>query len=310
MLMAVFSSSFFYALDENGASQTGRFDSQIANGAANSTESIDNSIVEVGETFDVVFTDPVTNATFGGTYTYIGHDPAFSGFIAQDSSGEFFYFSNDGTIPDGTILNGFVAEDIPVCFLAGTMIACPDGERAVETLAIGDLVLTSDSRAVPVRWVGRQTLSTFFGMPEGRRPVCIAAGALGDNLPVDDLRLTTDHALLIDDVLVQAGALVNGSTIRRIPPSDLGERFVVYHVETENHEVILAEGAPAETFVDNISRRHFDNYAEFAALYGDQAPIVELDQPRAMSARQVPRAIRERLAAIAQELNRVEEAAA
>jgi hypothetical protein len=136
------------------------------------------------------------------------------------------------------------------------------------------------------------------------------AGALGDNLLVRALRLTADHALLIDDVLVHAGDLVNGTTIRRIPPSELGERFVVYHVETENHEVILAEGAPAETFVDNISRWHFDNYAEFEALYGDQSPIMELDQPRAMSARQVPRAIRERLAAIARESDRVEEAAA
>ena len=67
----------------------------------------------------------------------------------------------------------------------------------------------------------------------------------------------------------------------------------------ENHEVVLAEGAPAETFIDNVSRRLFDNYAEYEALYGDETPIVELDQPRAMSARQVPRAIRERLAAVA-----------
>ena len=122
-----------------------------------------------------------------------------------------------------------------VCFLSGTMIACPDGERAVETLDVGDLVLTFDGCAVPVKWIGRQTLSPMFGMPEGRWPVCITAGALGNNLPVRDLRLTADHALLIDNVLVQAGALVNGTTVRRIPPSELGKRFVVYHIETENH---------------------------------------------------------------------------
>jgi len=135
----------------------------------------------------------------------------------------------------------------PLCFLSGTMIACPDGERTVETLGIGDLVLTFDGCAVPVKWIGRQTLSPVFGVPEGREPVCIAAGALGDNLPVRDLRLTSDHALLIDNVLVQAGALVNGTTVRRIPPSELGERFVAYHIEMENHEVVLAEGTPAET---------------------------------------------------------------
>ena len=58
----------------------------------------------------------------------------------------------------------------PLCFLSGTTIACPDGERAVETLDIGDLVLTFDGCAVPVKWIGRQTLSPVFGMPEGRGP--------------------------------------------------------------------------------------------------------------------------------------------
>ena len=89
----------------------------------------------------------------------------------------------------------------------------------------------------------------------------IAAGALGKDLPVRDLRVTADHALLIDGVLVQAGALVNGTSIRRIEPAELGERFIVYHIETENHEIVLAEGAPAETFIDNVSRQRFDNYA-------------------------------------------------
>ena len=63
---------------------------------------------------------------------------------------------------------------------------------------------------------------------------------------------------------------------------------------------MLAEGAPAETFIDNVPRQRFDNYAEFEALYGAAPePMQELPQPRAMSARQVPPAIRERIAAAA-----------
>jgi hypothetical protein len=77
----------------------------------------------------------------------------------------------------------------------------------------------------------------------------------------------------------------------------MGESFTVYHIETETHEIILANGAPAETFIDNVSRRAFDNYAEFEALYGDVPEMEELDYPRAMSARQVPAAIKRRLAA-------------
>jgi hypothetical protein len=77
----------------------------------------------------------------------------------------------------------------------------------------------------------------------------------------------------------------------------MGETYTVYHIETEEHEIILANGAPAETFIDDVSRRAFDNFAEFEALYGDVPEMDELDYPRAMSARQVPETIRRTLAA-------------
>ena len=70
------------------------------------------------------------------------------------------------------------------CFCAGTMIACPDGECAVEILSIGDLVLTSDGRVMPVRWIGRNTVSTKFADPLRVLPIRIAAGALADHPPV------------------------------------------------------------------------------------------------------------------------------
>jgi hypothetical protein len=198
-----------------------------------------------------------------------------------------------------------------VCFLPGTLIATPAGRRPVEELAIGDLVVTVDGNLVPVKWVGRQTVHTKFGMAEGRRPVCISARALGNNLPARDLKLTSDHALLIEGVLVHAGALVNGTTIRRMALAELGQTFTVYHVETENHEVILAEGTPAETFIDNVARARFDNYAEYEALYGPApAPMAELSQPRAMSRRQVPASIHARIAAAAVQLLPADEQAA
>jgi hypothetical protein len=80
-------------------------------------------------------------------------------------------------------------------------------------------------------------------------------------------------------------------------------RFTWFHIETKDHAIILAEGTPAETFVDNVSRARFDNYAEYEALDGrPKASIEELDQPRVKSARQLPTAIRDRLAAHADAL--------
>jgi hypothetical protein len=94
--------------------------------------------------------------------------------------------------------------------------------------------------------------------------------------------------MLVDGVICHAGALVNGTTITRVPLEEMGETYTVYHIETEEHEIILANGAPSETFIDNVSRRVFDNFAEFEALYGDVPEMNELPYPRAMSARQVP----------------------
>jgi hypothetical protein len=191
----------------------------------------------------------------------------------------------------------FNTNPFPTCFLGGSLIATPEGERAVETLAIGDAVLTEDGRAVAVKWIGRQTVFTVFGPAERLMPVRIAAGSLGEGLPHADLTVTADHGMLIDGVICHAGALVNGETITNVPLEEMGQSYVVYHIETEEHEIILANGAPAETFIDNVSRRCFDNFAEFEALYGDVPEMEELDYPRAMSARQVPPRIKARLEA-------------
>ena len=101
--------------------------------------------------------------------------------------------------------------------------------------------------------------------------------------------------MLVDGVLCEAGALVNGTTIAHVPLSELGDSYTVYHVETEDHEIVIANGAPSETFVDNVSRRAFDNHAEFADLHGDQPEMEELPHPRASNARHLPARIKSRL---------------
>ena len=234
----------------------------------------------------------------------------FSGYTITSGGVEYGVFNSGTTYVVGLPQNGTTQTLIPVsgtsnawqseastylCFASGTRISTCTGEKAVETLEIGDLVLTAKGRAVPVKWIGRQTVSTRFGPAERLMPVRFAAGSLGDLVPHTDLTVTADHGMLVAGVICHAGALVNGSTITRVPLAEMGETYTVYHVETEEHEIILANGAPAETFIDNVSRRVFDNFAEFDALYGDVPEMEELPYPRAMSARQVPRRIRARL---------------
>ena len=226
-----------------------------------------------------------------------------SGVFVQTSQRSMF-IPTDGTTPidttllslvswDGTDFSGTIAS---MCFTAGTLIATPGGEVAVEDLSIGDLVLTASGRPVAVKWLGHQTVIQMFRPAERLGLVRIAQGALGNGLPHTDLTVTADHAILVDDVLCHAGALINGTNITCVPRSEMQQTYTVYHVETEAHEIILANGASAETFIDNVSRRSFDNFAEFDALYGDVPEMEELPLPRAMSARQVPASILSRLA--------------
>jgi len=236
------------------------------------------------------------------TVTYVAHTNDGNGWIGEFTPpgspiSLFVLFSNDAGLPAGVPI-GTSATDLAICFLTGTMVATPAGERPVETLRIGDIVLTADNSTRTVRWIGRQSVVSAFAQPLRSYPIRIAAGALGNELPNRDLFLSPDHALLVDGVLVQAAALVNNTSITRVMHP--GERFTYYHIETEDHALILAEGAPAETFVDNVTRRAFDNYAEYEALCGgEETTIPELELPRAKSQRQVPHATRVRLAAVA-----------
>ena len=207
--------------------------------------------------------------------------------------------------------NDFASDTVTaVCFLTGTLIRTARGEVPVEHLAIGDTVLTADGDTRPVTWIGRQSVVAAFADPVRSYPIRIQAGALSEGVPARDLFLSPDHALLIDGVLVQAGALVNGATVTRVMNPEA--HFSYYHVETEDHAIILAEGTPAETFVSNVTRRTFDNYAEYEALFGARADfeaMADRDEPRAMSARQVPAGIKARLSARAASLMPVEAAA-
>ena len=180
-----------------------------------------------------------------------------------------------------------------ICFMPNTNVRTPAGEVAVKDLKIGDLVQTYDGRSVPVRWIGRQTVASRFS-DELHLPIRVKVAALGNNVPCRDLLVSPDHALLVGDVLIHAGALVNGTSIVR--EQNVPVRFTYYHVEVDDHSLIVAENTPAETFVDNVDRANFDNWHEYQALYPEGKTVIEMSYPRAKAYRQVPRATREKLA--------------
>ena len=179
------------------------------------------------------------------------------------------------------------------CYCAGTLILTSRGEMPVEILAIGDLVVTASGERRPIKWIGRRSYGKdVVSRHPHLRPIRIAAGAIASQVPTADLFVSPLHALLIDGVLVPAIALANGISILPVPAET---RIDYVHLELETHDVILANGAAAETFIDDDSRAMFVNASEYHRLYPSAAGCLPrcaplLDQGAALEA------IRDRLA--------------
>lgn len=276
--------------NQAGAGAGNNFTTVSAGASTTVTNADTDPEFEVGDDVEVTW------GAFSGSGEVIGtsgdgfvvHVPSLSGGTEED-----YLYVGPSALPPETL---FVNNPDPsvwfvTCFLTGTRIAVPQGERTVEALTIGDIVLTASGETRPVRWIGRQTVASPFANRLRTYPIRIAAGALGAGLPKRDLLVSPDHAMLVGGFLVQANAMVNGTTVTRVDNPD--ERFTYWHIELEDHALILAEGAATESFVDNVTRRRFDNYAEYEALYGEAIDkIPELDLPRVKSARQLPQAVR------------------
>jgi Hint domain len=223
-----------------------------------------------------------------------------------DSSGTLGVGANGQSFDDrGGIhsnATGAYIADVEVyspCYCAGTLIRTGRGDASVETLVIGDEVMTASGALRRIKWIGRRSYGRRFIM--GRKdilPVCVKAGALADNVPARDLWISPNHAMFFADepggLLIEAKDLVNGSSIVQAQSVDKVEYF---HIELDSHDVIIAEGALSETFLDDDSRGMFHNARDYDALYGDeeQAPA-HYCAPRREEGHEVE-AVRRRLAA-------------
>jgi hypothetical protein len=135
------------------------------------------------------------------------------------------------------------------CFCAGTRLLTEYGDIAVEDVRVGDLLVTIREGGPPVGrvvWTGRRQIDiSRHPRPETIRPVRINAGAFAPHIPMRNLRLSPGHAIYMDGALFEAIALVNGTSIVQEQDAQI---VTYHHVELETHDVLLAEGLPAESF--------------------------------------------------------------
>lgn len=160
-----------------------------------------------------------------------------------------------GSLPVQTLT---VIDTVMPFLASGTRIATPNGQRLVEKLATGDLVRTASGEAARIVWAGRRTIDCT-GHPEPKRiwPLRVAAHAFGPGLPARALLLSPDHAIFVRSVLIPVKHLENDTTITRVPI----ETITYHHIELARHDILLANGLPAESYLDDGRRDCFEGGA-------------------------------------------------
>jgi Hint domain len=196
-----------------------------------------------GDYIDLRGIDPASVTFSGGKIDFT--DGSFPLSLAAGSTFEPAFSDGD----DGAVVGA-------ICFCTGAGIATPSGEVPVERLAVGDMVLTADGAVRPIVWTGVGHALAVRGRRGPTTPVIVRKGALADNVPHRDLRVTKGHSLLLDGVLIPVEFLVNH---RSIMWDDRAQRVTIHHIELATHDVLLANGAPAESYRDDGNRRLFQN---------------------------------------------------
>jgi autotransporter passenger strand-loop-strand repeat protein len=152
------------------------------------------------------------------------------------------------------------------CFATGTRIMTPRGDIAVEALVIGDLIHTHGGGLARATWIGHRRVDCCRHVrPTDVWPVRISSDTFGQGMPRRDLFLSPDHAVLVQGVLIPIKHLINGSSIVQVPVDEV----TYYHVELPEHDVLVAEGLPAESYLNTGDSTNFSNGGEVTRLFPD-----------------------------------------
>lgn len=187
--------------------------------------------------------------------------------VSGNSSTETFVFAGTTIAGALSLVTSGGAVELVACFAEGTHIATAHGEVAVEALRVGDSVATvlGDGTS-PIIWIGQREVDCArHPRPRQVWPVRIAAGAFGEGRPHTDLLLSPDHAVYVGEALIPVKHLINGRTIAQVPT----DHVTYYHIELPQHDVVLAQGLPAESFLAMNDRSNYANTQGPIALFPD-----------------------------------------
>jgi len=213
--------------------------------------------------YNIMVIEITSGPEVGETYTLI-LDPL------DPSEGTFGNGNHRASLPSGDGIH---------CFLRGTQIDTSGGMVAIEDLVVNDQVDTRTHGKQKIRWIG-STIVKASRFRKHLSPIRIKAGALGENTPSQDLLVSPAHRMLVSgwqaellfgeaEALVAAKSLVNDSTIT--VAHDL-EEFEYFHIMFDNHEIVMSNGAPSESFhatAEVVNAMEAETRAELLELFPD-----------------------------------------
>ena len=239
--------------------------------------SVNAGVLQFGTVTGTTTTQTITDVADGdkfviGGHTFTGDTVDYSGTTLTVMNGATTVFTMDNVSAAAGTTFHIVDTDIiqAVCYARGTMIRTPEGELPVEKLRAGKRVITLvDGQEVPqtVTWLGHRRISLAdHPRPETVAPIRILRDAVADGMPHRDLVVSPDHAIFVEGTLICARQLVNGTTIRQERDWTAVD---YYHVELEQHAILLAEGLPAESYIDTGNSGFFANSGQPMVLHPD-----------------------------------------
>lgn len=267
--------------DDNDTDQSLR-GSQVFDGVSYAN----NTVIEAE--YEIVLLDPATGLTYRVLLVNLNNSsPSYGTIEGLAFVGEFppigvalqVISATEGPTGGSAVEVSNIAS--PPCFTTGTLIQTPQGDRAVETLTVGDLVDTKNNGPQPLKWLGECIVSKgLMATVNSFCPVRILKNAFGDGAPNRDMLVSQQHRILVQgwqselligqgEVLAAAVHLMNGTTVALA--NDVTS-VSYYHLLFDDHEIVFSDGLATESFNPgpvSVGAIPLESRMELAELFPD-----------------------------------------